>query len=79
MQVTKGTWLSSSPAQEPGNEAKGKLASSPARAKNEKRLVHTVCACVQDVGTPGYFRILPCHVTSEFGLDIYTGIVNLSG
>ena len=29
----------------------------------------------QDVGTPGYFLILPCHVTSEFGLDI----VNLSG
>ena len=29
----------------------------------------------QDVGTLDYFLILPCHVTSEFGLDI----VNLSG
>ena len=36
-------------------------------------LVHTVCACVsspQDMGTLGYFLILPCYVTSEFGLDI---------
>ena len=46
--------------------------------KTEERLVYTVCACVyssQDVGSPGYFLILLCYVTSELGLDI----VYLSG
>ena len=54
------------------------VASSPARAKNGSawytQFAHAFKS-PQDVGTPGNFLILPCHVTSEFGLDI----VNLSG
>ena len=46
-------------------------ASSLARAKNEKRLVHTAHA----FNLPKMFQIIPCHVTSEFGLNI----VNLPG
>ena len=30
----------------------------------------------QDMETPGYFLILPCYVTSEFGLDNVSGYYN---